>query len=854
MAFGSRGTSGVSEVKPVSSLSALLRRRMASTPLAIPAFRRMWVALGLSSLGDWMGLLALAALAQNRFGDSVTSQGLAVSGIFLLRLVPTLVLAPFAGVVADKLDRRLTIVVTNWLRALILLSIVAFEARWWVFAATFLLEAASMFFQPAKDAAMPTLVPREKLEQANGINLLTTYGTAPIAALIYAGLALVTGMIDNVLGQRLGSPPMVALLFDAAMFTVAGLLIWPVRELSGTGGAKSRAAAGAATVSVWSGIVQGWQFVWRTPVVRALTVGLLGAVGAGGVVIPLSALYVPQLGGGDPAFGLLFGIVFVGLAAGMGMGPRLFGSLTRRRLFGLAITASGVTLMLVALIPNMALVVLLTLLLGFWAGVAWVVGYTLLGLEVADQMRGRTFAFIQSLVRVVLALVVALAPLVATALGTFQVSLGRATLRYSGVALTLLLAGVLAAVLGVLCYLRMDDRRGLPWHAGLLEGSALGDFAAHPPGNGFFLALEGGEGAGKSLQVRRLAQVLRERGYEVVTTREPGGTDLGGQVRALVLDPQRRPMTARAEALLFAADRAENVATVIRPALEREAIVIADRYVDSSLAYQGAGRGLSQAQLLRLSRWASEGLTAHLTVVVNIAPQEGLARKGMDTDRMQQQSLQFHEQVAQAFVDLAKAAPSRYLVVDGCLSVEQVTEAIVEKLEQRLPPTDAQREQEAQQAREQEEQLQQEQQRQREQRRQQRLAKQERKQAQRQQRREKAAQRSRAQADEQTQQWLQQRQRERAQAGSGQWPDAGSVADGELPPPVERTQQLQAVSVQEAEPPAAPPRVDLHNLYRDAPAEGLSKPSQQDASEPDTAAPGTDEKLPFWPQPPGGRQ
>ncbi len=870
MAFGSPGSVAS------TTLTQQLKRGLSHTALAVPAFRRMWIALGLASLGDWMGLLALTALAKSSFGGSATTAGLAITGVFLLRLVPALALAPFAGVMADKLDRRLTIVVTNWLRALILLSIVAFEVRWWLFVATFLMEAASMFFLPAKDAAMPTLVSREKLEQANSINLLTTYGTAPLAALLYAGLALVAGMIDNVLGQRLGSPVMVALLFDAAMFTVAGFLIWPLRELSGTG------AKADAIPSVWSGIVQGWRFVWQAPVVRGLIVGMLGAVGAGGVVIPLSALYVPQLGGGDPAFGLLFGTVFVGLALGMGFGSKLFGSMTRRRLFGLAITAAGLTLILVALIPNIVIVDILALVLGFWAGVAWVIGYTLLGLEVDDQMRGRTFAFIQSLVRVVLVLVMAVAPLLATSMGTIHATLGQATLRYTGVALTMLLAGLLATAMGIVAFVRMDDRRGQPWHAGLVETSALEEFAAAQTNGGFFLALEGGEGSGKSVQVQRLAALLREQGYDVVTTFEPGATALGRTLREVLLDPAHPPMTARAEALLFAADRAENVATVIRPALERGAIVISDRYVDSSLAYQGAGRGLNPGQVLRISRWASEGLTAHLTVVLQVPAQVGLHRKGVDTDRMQQQSLEFHELVGQAFAALAREAPQRYLVVDGTAPVEQVTATIMARLQPRLPLTVAQREWEQQQHREQEQQAAQQRQEREQAKQHARHAKHE----DRRRRRQARQQRERAQQEDDPQsqdQWAHvpphgqpsydqtfstqvpysqipysqsiyeqtpseqtfypQLSDNQADAPPGQppaaWGQGGDPwAAAQLDTPeyeaVERTQRLPAMDL----PPDPPP-------YQPQPYPEQEPPPPPPPSEPD---------LPYWPQPPGGRQ
>jgi dTMP kinase len=202
-------------------------------------------------------------------------------------------------------------------------------------------------------------------------------------------------------------------------------------------------------------------------------------------------------------------------------------------------------------------------------------------------------------------------------------------------------------------------------------------------GRGFFVAFEGGEGVGKSTQIARAATWLRSLGHQVVETREPGGTPLGQQLRALVLDPDGQ-VSPRAEALLYAADRAQHVETVIRPALASGAVVLTDRYVDSTLAYQGAGRGLDDADVL--TAWATGGLTPDLTVLLDLDPRIGLARAGARAapDRLESASLSFHDAVRAAFRTLAEAAPERYVVLDATQSVDAVAEQVRAALAARL--------------------------------------------------------------------------------------------------------------------------------------------------------------------------
>ena len=200
---------------------------------------------------------------------------------------------------------------------------------------------------------------------------------------------------------------------------------------------------------------------------------------------------------------------------------------------------------------------------------------------------------------------------------------------------------------------------------------------------GLFIAIEGGEGAGKSTQSKRISQHLEALGYEVVVTREPGGTPTAEKIRNILLDPEIGDMPDQTEALLFAAARADHAHNKIRPALERGAIVICDRYIDSSVAYQGAARGLGVDRIRGLSEWATGELLPDFTIYLDVPAEAGGER--MDgTDRMEIQSRDFHVRVQQAFRDIAASSTRPNVVIDATLSIEQVSQAIIEKLDSLL--------------------------------------------------------------------------------------------------------------------------------------------------------------------------
>jgi dTMP kinase len=196
---------------------------------------------------------------------------------------------------------------------------------------------------------------------------------------------------------------------------------------------------------------------------------------------------------------------------------------------------------------------------------------------------------------------------------------------------------------------------------------------------GTFICFEGGDGAGKTTQVALLTEVLERRGQDVVVTRQPGGTELGARIRDLLLHGEH--VAPRAEALLYAADKAHHVEEVVRPALAAGRTVITDRYTDSSIAYQGVGRGLGVDEIRDLQHWAVGGLFPDLTIVLDVTPETGRARRGAVHDRLEAEADDFHAAVRQGFLDLVARDPERYLVVDAGLPAERIHAAVLARLD-----------------------------------------------------------------------------------------------------------------------------------------------------------------------------
>jgi dTMP kinase len=643
--------------------------------LAIPAFRKLWNSMVFSSLGDWLGLLATTALAAQLSGGSYATANFAIAGVFIARLLPAVFLGPIAGVIADRFDRRKLMVTADIFRAALYISIPIVNTYFWLYAAMILVECLTLFWSPAKEATVPNLVGKDKLESANQASLLAAYGTAPVAAILFSLLTLFASAINSLFPFSIGTSVDIALYANAATFAFAAFTIWGLKEIP-----KGAAANKTKDENVWKSLHDGWKSVSETKLIRGLVVGMIGAFSAAGAVIGLARTFVGDLGGGDAAYGVLFGAVFTGLAIGIAFGPKIFAQFSRRRLFGASLTTAGFFLVLLALIPNLVLAVFTVIFLGAFSGITWVTGFTMLGMEVQDEVRGRTFAFVQSLIRITLVAVLAIAPAAAAAFGVHTYQIQNATFNFNGAQVTILIAGLIASIIGYISYRQMRDRPNVSlWSdiANALKGELGGITGA--PTAGTFIAFEGGEGTGKSTQSKMLKEWLEARGEKVVLSREPGGTDLGKDLRKILLGHETGAISPRAEALLYAADRAHHVFSVIRPALANGDVVITDRYFDSSIAYQGAGRVLSPGEVARISRWATESLFPTLTIVIDLPAEIGIGRL-KNRDRLEAEPLAFHERVRQEFLQIARLDPERYLVIDGRQTVDAIHSEITKRI------------------------------------------------------------------------------------------------------------------------------------------------------------------------------
>ena len=324
------------------------RARSGDGVLSIKPFRTLWIALSLSSLGDWLSILALLALAPSVTHGSNLAKTSSISGVWVVTLLPALLLGPVAGALADRFDRRITMIVGDVIRGLLFISIPLFPNLTWIFVAKFLAGVASQFWNPAAAATIPNLVPKEKLERANQLSQLMTYGTAPLAAVLLAVLGYIATGLGHVIPVFHTNKVDLALYFNGASYFVSAITVYFLRQIG-----KREHSGSISVPSTAKAIWEGWRFIRHTPVVRGLVIGMLGAFCAAGVVIGLAPSYIQYtLDGGSAGFSLVFAVILIGLAIGMGFGSRPFGDFSRRRLFGVTLTASAVPLAMIALVPE----------------------------------------------------------------------------------------------------------------------------------------------------------------------------------------------------------------------------------------------------------------------------------------------------------------------------------------------------------------------------------------------------------------------------------------------------------------------------------------------------------------------
>ncbi|WP_031123960.1 dTMP kinase [Streptomyces sp. NRRL S-623] len=703
-------------VSPTSdTLAADSRERAVRALLRVPPLKRLWSAQLVGGIGDALALLVLvllslqAAVLEGSFGAGYRGAAFAVAAVFGARILSTVLfgavlLGPLTSLTAPggKLDRRWLMIGTDGLRLALLIIAplwidwVPDKALMMILITVFVTGAGERLWAVAKESAAPALLPAPPIEGAavrplpdhldalRRLSLRTNFLAVPAAAVVL----LIATLIGNLLGTGLEwfSFHQAALgSYVAAGLFSASISILYFLELPDTQTPRPRSPLEGLRRPT-HGSTPDKGRTGALPLVVAVSAAVAGAIAAAAAV---SVLHAYDLGGGPVTFALLILALTGGTALGIRTAQKVLPALSRRRLLALATAVTGVALLALGLVPDTATGLAIALLAGYAAGVAANIGHAIIDQETEASRQARTTEHLQAIVRVLVALGAVAGPLLAAAIGQHRLGGGDFVFDHGGAAYTLMLIGALLLPVAAIVLARTDDRAGVPLRRDLREALRGGDPAVAPAATGFFLALEGGDGAGKSTQVEALADWIRAKGHEVVVTREPGATPVGKRLRSILLDVSSAGLSNRAEALLYAADRAEHVDSVVRPALERGAIVISDRYIDSSVAYQGAGRDLAPTEIARISRWATSGLVPHLTVLLDVDPQTARERFTEAPDRLESEPAEFHERVRSGFLTLAAADPTRYLVVDAGQEPEAITTVVRHRLDRLLPLSEA---------------------------------------------------------------------------------------------------------------------------------------------------------------------
>ncbi|WP_433399680.1 dTMP kinase [Streptomyces sp. CA-146814] len=705
-------------VSPTSdTLAADSRERAVRALLRVPPLKRLWSAQLVGGIGDALALLVLvllslqAAVLEGSFGAGYRGAAFAVAAVFGARILSTVLfgavlLGPLTSLTAPggKLDRRWLMIGTDALRLALLIIAplwidwVPDKAPMMILITVFVTGAAERLWSVAKESAAPALLPAPPIEGAavrplpdhldalRRLSLRTNFLAVPAAAVVLLAATLIGNLLGTGLEWFSFHQAALASYMAAGLFS-ASISILYFLELPGTQTPRPRSPLeGLRRPTTGSGPDKG-----RTgalPLTVAVCAAVAGAIAAAAAV---SVLHAYDLGGGPATYALLILALTGGTALGIRTAQKVLPALSRRRLLALATAVTGLALLALGLVPDTATGLGIALIAGYAAGVAANIGHAIIDQETEAARQARTTEHLQALVRVLVALGAVAGPLLAAAIGQHRLASasGDFVFAHGGAAFTLMLIGALLLPLAAIVVAKTDDRAGVPLRRDLREALRGGDPAVAPAATGFFLALEGGDGAGKSTQVEALADWIRSKGHEVVVTREPGATPVGKRLRSILLDVSSAGLSNRAEALLYAADRAEHVDSVVRPALERGAIVISDRYIDSSVAYQGAGRDLAPTEIARISRWATSGLVPHLTVLLDVDPQTARERFTEAPDRLESEPAEFHERVRSGFLTLAAADPTRYLVVDAGQEPEAITTVVRHRLDRLLPLSEA---------------------------------------------------------------------------------------------------------------------------------------------------------------------
>jgi dTMP kinase len=658
---GGTGSDSEAGVRAPSESHASITHRARSV-LAIRGFRRLWGVTYLCSIGDWLSLLALTGLL-TKLTEGYPAQSFAFAGVVLTQLLPGLLFAPLGGLLADRFDRRKVMVICDVLRCGLFLSIAIVGTTWWLFVGNFLIGCCALMWIPSKDAAVPNLLRRpDQVETASQLGMVMTYG---IAAISGAGLyAAITGITTNLDLQPdpdgLGMAKIILMINGLLYLASAILVATRIPELSRrdtTSSSRLKKKDGENKPGFREMVRDAAEFVRSTPLVRGLLVGLIGAFAAAGALIGSAKLYADSLRGGESTFGLLIVAMFIGLATGMAGAPKLARRLPHNRLFGIAIVLAGLVLCLVALSPHLVISLVTVMVIGACAGAAFLTGVTIIGSQVEDAIRGRINAIYQALMKIILAASMGLTPVFVGLVQPRKVDVWGRSMTIDGTRPVLLASGLIAALVGVIAYRQMDDRRSEPIMADLLAAIRRKPRRS----TGLLIAMEGDTAQDTAVQAHLLADWLRRPGSkEVLLASDPALDD----ERLTTVLSGAQLTGARAHALVAAAVRADIVERQIRPALNRGALVVMERFVDSPLAHLSAAAGLDPAELEGLADWATARLRPDVTILLDRDPSTLSATRSP--------SAQHHWHVQRVLTEMASAEPDRYVVVDGDGTPEEV--------------------------------------------------------------------------------------------------------------------------------------------------------------------------------------
>lgn len=428
------------------------------------SFFRLWIAQVVSSLGDWIGLAAILAFAA-RIGGS--SPAAAVGFTMAARMVPGFFLASVGGVLVDRWDRKRVMVVCNIGQGAVLALLPFATQLWHLIVISFVLEILTLLWSPAKEATVPNLVPPQQLTTANSLSLVAAYGTFPIGAAVFASLVKLAEHLQQyeILDVFRVSQVSLAIYLDVASYLASAVIISTL-VLPGAG-RKEKRTGRIDLGETFHELREGWRFIGTSPVVRSVIVGLGTGLVGGGMVVPLGPVFSEQvLGAGEAGFGLLLTSLGMGVAVGIVLLTVLQKRLPRHQIFTASVLGAGASMMAAASMSELALAMALVAVMGVCCGSVYVMGFTILHDSVEDELRGRVFATLYTLIRLCLLVALTVGPLLSNLLDKVsrnlfddgRVDFAAAAITLPGVRLTLWLGGAIILVAGLLALFSL--RRG----------------------------------------------------------------------------------------------------------------------------------------------------------------------------------------------------------------------------------------------------------------------------------------------------------------------------------------------------------------------------------------------------------